>query len=299
MRLKEAITRFRSWQKFPYHYSSQDLESHRCTNCSHEFRGNYCPVCGQSGDDGRITWGSVGRSIVSIWDLQSRSLPSSIWHLIWRPGYFIGDFISGHKQISHPPANLLFTVAVIYALITQLFGIKTDISLPENSNMPEFEMVMSWLSEHPAWNMMSLTLCMIFPTWALFRYAPLHNRHTLPESVFIQLFMSTLMLICSFFTHFSVWFNLFIPFYYLVTYRQLFGFGFWDTLWRLLICGIVWMNIVFLLCFILLIPDNITDAPLYILLITSGVLLCITLIILFIGYKISKKRSAKYNNNKL
>ena len=293
MNLKENIARFRSWQKSPHYYSDQDLEDHRCANCGHEFKGNYCPVCGQNGDDGPITWSSVGKSFVSIWDLQSRSLPSSIWQLIWRPGYFIGEFISGHKQISHPPANMLFTVAVLYLIILQLFDIEIATTISGKTYMHVLEWITSWLTDHPAWNMMCFTLFMILPTWSLFRFAPLHNHHTIPESIFIQLFMSTLMLICSLFAKISPLFLILVPFYYIVTYRQLFGYGFWGTLWRLTISSVVWFNIILFFCCLIIAFDKPTDYPLHALIIISLFVLLISLIILFIGYIISKRTSKK------
>ncbi|MBQ1409294.1 MAG: DUF3667 domain-containing protein [Bacteroidales bacterium] len=291
--LKDPLARFRSWQKEPRYYSDQDLKDHRCANCGYEFKGNYCPVCGQGFDEGEITWESVWNNFTSVWDLDSRSLPSSIWHLIWRPGYFIGDYISGHKQVSHPPANLLFTVAVIYIIILQIFGVNIDFTFEGETGMHAFEWIAKWLTEHPAWNMMSFTVCMILPTWALFRHAPRHHHHTLPQSVFIQLLMSTLMMVCSLFANISAWFNLLIPFYYIVTYRQLFGYSTWGTIWRLMICSIIWLNNIFFFCCMMLLIDNPTSAPTYAIILMSFAVLLVAFIMLFIGYIISKRTSKK------
>ena len=98
MGLKKQIERFRAWQKSPVrHWEQKDGEQH-CPNCGHEFTGNYCPVCGQQACDGRITWAWVRKSILMLWGMGSRSMPYSIWQLIWRPGYFIGDYISGRVR---------------------------------------------------------------------------------------------------------------------------------------------------------------------------------------------------------
>lgn len=62
----------------------------------------------------------------------------------------IGDYISGHRQMSYPPLKMLIIVALFLVII---------------ENLPE---------------------------WSLFRYAPRHSYHTLPEGFFIQVFMATL-----------------------------------------------------------------------------------------------------------
>ncbi len=38
----------------------------------------------------------------------------------------------------------------------------------------------------------------------------------------------------------TAFFLLLIPFYYYITYRQLFGYGRWSTLWRTATCFLVW-----------------------------------------------------------
>ncbi len=37
----------------------------------------------------------------------NRSLLYSLWQLIWRPGYFISDYINGKRQVSFPPVKML------------------------------------------------------------------------------------------------------------------------------------------------------------------------------------------------
>lgn len=289
MNLKEAFVRFRTWQKTPRQYSDQNLGSHCCANCGHEFTGNYCPICGQNGNDGRITWRSVGQSLLNIWDLNSRSLPTTLWQLIWRPGYLIGEFINGRKQSCHPPVNMLFAVAVIYVIIMSIIGSGSDVSMTVKDNPSSFEAVSYWLKAHPAWGMMSATIIMIVPTWIFFRFAPLNTHHTLPQSFFIQIFMSSLMLICVLLNHLSPWLFILIPLYYYVTYRQLFGYKFWGTLWRLIACGIVWFSILTLIALVMFIFDD--DNNKSAMLIGCMFPLIIISVILAAGYWISKKTS--------
>ena len=145
---------------------------------------------------------------------------------------------------------------------------------------------------------------MILPTYLLFRFAPRHTRHTLPESIFIQLFMCTLILICSLATILLDELFWLVPFYYYITYRQFFGYRPWGTLWRLLVSAFVWL---FLLCSVFITLLIITGADQLalnedrmfvnydidnngsVLLLASFLLLAA--LPLTIGYRIGKKRA--------
>ena len=224
--------------------------------------------------------------------MDSRSLPITLWQLLWRPGYLIGEFINGRRRVCQPPLNTLFAVAVIYVIIANFFGSGSDAEITVQG-APVMEHVTNWLKNHPAWGMMTVTMVMIIPTWILFRFAPTNTRHSLPEGAFIQIFMSSLMLICTLLSNLSPWLGLLIPFYYYITYRQLFGYKFWGTLWRLIASGIVWFSIITFIALIIIMFDNDKDfdsnAPS--LLIACIFPLIIIAVILAIGYWISKKTS--------
>ena len=42
--------------------------------------------------------GSVSQSVMEVWGLGSRSIVSSVWQLLLRPGYFICDYIGGSNH---------------------------------------------------------------------------------------------------------------------------------------------------------------------------------------------------------
>lgn len=240
MNIKELYRKFRAWQKEPRRFSDQKMSEQHCACCGHDYTGKFCPVCGQAEGDGRITWSWLRKSILLLWGMDSRSMPYTIWQLIWRPGYLIGEYISGCRQVSYPPVKMIFIVVVIYAVLKQLLGLKASgLEVAADGNKILF--IVDWLVTHPGWGMIFVTMNMILPTWILFRYAPKHTRHTLPESAFIQIFMSTLMLVMIILSRtVTAFFMLLIPFYYYITYRQLFGYGRWSTLWRTATCFLVW-----------------------------------------------------------
>ena len=244
MNIKRHINRFRAWQRNPIQFSDQGLEEHCCANCGHTYSGNYCPVCGQKAGDKRITWRLVGQNFLKAWGIDSRSLPNTLLQLILRPGYLIGDYLDGRRRVSYPPVNMLFVVAVFYLIITRMFGI-TRLEHFSYSDFPAKKAILvdifNWMIDNPEWGMMSFTLFFIIPTWFFFRFAPRHSYHTFAEGILIQIYMATIVLITTFISNITYPHILpaLIIVYYYFTYRQLFGYRFWGTLWRLLLSMVV------------------------------------------------------------
>ena len=287
MNLKETLGRFRTWQNKPYHNSDEEQEEHRCANCGNVFRGNYCPVCRQDAKDGRITWRWVGKSILDVWGLDSRSLPNTLLQLFIRPGRLIGAYLDGQHQICYKPFNMLFILAIFYVVVQQLLGWDYA-ATPEDKGGKVVQMVFEWVSEHPAWNAMLISVAMIIPTWLFFHFAPRHTRHTLPEGIFIQLFMNILILVIVFLSDFFILFSLLIPVYYYIAYRQLFGYRPWGTIWRILLCFAVWFIFFVILINLLYI---FTTHPEKLPRVAIGLLLYLVALagILAFGYFVSKK----------
>lgn len=244
MNIKRHINRFRAWQRNPIQFSDQGLEEHCCANCGHTYTGNYCPVCGQKAGDKRITWRLVGQNFLKAWGIDSSSLPNTLLQLILRPGYLIGDYLDGRRRVSYPPVNMLFVVTVVYLIITQMFGI-TRLEYFSYSDVPAkyafLADIINWMIDNPEWGMMFVTLMFVIPTWFFFRFAPRHSYHTFAEGILIQIYMATLVLIATFISNITYPHILpaLIIVYYYFTYRQLFGYRFWGTLWRLLLSMVV------------------------------------------------------------
>ena len=235
----------------------QGEEEHRCNNCGFTFTGHYCPTCSQRAGLGRIGWHSVHKSVMDMWGLgsRSRSVLYSVWQLLFRAGYFIGDYISGRRQVSFPPVKMLFILAVAYAvifhwLLPEFKGLGYGIDYQElgftvdegndmtNVSKPFYE----WYETHFSWSMLILSFAIIFPTWVMFRYSLRHTRHTLPEGFFIQVLFATLMVSlfllmvpCWFiFKQITVLSIIFVVVaYFIIGYKQLFGYSLWGTVWRL------------------------------------------------------------------
>lgn len=258
MDIKTAYRRFRRWQLEPFEYKASSQASHHCHNCGNDYVGNYCPLCSQKQGVGPITWRSVVNSIGEVWGLHNRSLVYSVIQLFLRPGYFIGDYISGKRQVSFPPVKMLAIMAVLGVLVDFLTGaIHGMIKINPGEKMSYINDVFSWLNAHlgsafppPSdylsdvleWlnkhpDVLSLILLsfLIIPNYFIFRFAPRNARHTLPQGFFIQVFSTVEFLILNMFydlTGLGRLVFLFGAMLVFATYKQLFGYNVWGTLWR-------------------------------------------------------------------
>ena len=242
MDIKAVYRRFKQWQLDPFNYHVTSYESHHCYNCGNDFVGNYCPVCSQKQNMGRITWKSVGQSIVEVWGLHNRSLLYSVVQLFLRPGYFISDYISGKRQVSFPPVKMLAITSLVGIIVDKLTG-TADVTGVFNSDfdfegdkMLYLDNAFEWMNVYP--DLMSIIMLsyLIIPNYFIFRFSPRNTRHTLPQGFFIQVFSSVAFLILNMLYDItsmgSIVFVLGILLLYF-TYKQLFGYGIWGTLWRL------------------------------------------------------------------
>ena len=223
-------------------------ELHSCVNCGHEYKGNYCPACGQKATAGRITWDTVRSGVMDVWGLGSRSLVRSLWNLIVRPGRFIGDYINGKWQVSFPPVKMLVIVAVSLYFIGRLIYPEFWVGLFDDDGegpANAFEEALFWVVSHPEWAFLCLLSSLIIPTWFVFRHAPRNTRHTLPQGFFIIVFLSVQFYLWLFALSFvfkmfdvgedlglTISFILVLPLLVFIDYKVLFGYGWWGTLWR-------------------------------------------------------------------
>lgn len=236
--IKQQYKNFRQWQREPFNYELKSEQQQHCANCHQDYTGNFCPYCSQKSGIGRVTWASVAKGISLVWGMDSRSLIYSLLQLLLRPGYLISDYISGERQSSFPPVKMLLLVAIIYEIIIHWAGVREVPSDPEK----DFEFIREfalWFNNNPGWGQMIKCAFLILPTWLFFRYSPRNTHHTLPEGFYIQVFMTTLVLIIMIVTekYLGDHFYWVVLFYYIIAYHQLFGYGWWGTIWRTALAG--------------------------------------------------------------
>lgn len=225
---------FRVWQEHPISYR-MDEEEHVCNNCGHTFRGNYCPVCSQSARHGRITWLAIWQGIAQLWGIESRSAVYTLWQLFLRPGYLVRDYISGKRQVSYPPVKLLFILAAVVTLARYFFPVPAP--EPSQLGFKYLDLAFNWLNNNQNISELLQGCIVVLPTWFFFRKAPLYPRHTIPEGFYLQVYLAILSYIfySIFVENISIAFVLILC-YDFIAYKQLFGYGYWGTLWRLTTC---------------------------------------------------------------
>jgi hypothetical protein len=243
MDIKALYQRFRAWQIEPYQFQCKSKKTHQCFNCGNTFDGDYCPVCGQNYEKGPVGWVSDEKAHKPLFGLlEPGSIGSFVLQILSRPGYMISDFLKGRNQVTGSPIGVLYYIAAATLIVLSLTG-KDGSAWFESmdGNLGLYGVCLQWMVEHIDWAVLFQALLLVFPVWVLFRFAPKHSHHKLLEGFFIQAFMTSIVLICIMLRALiSDWLILLIPICNFITYRQLFGYGFWGTLWRtLLSMGIV------------------------------------------------------------
>lgn len=205
---------------------------------------------------GLINWESVRTGLMDVWGLGGRSLPRTLWHLLLRPGYLIGDYISGKLQVSFPPVKMLVIVALVVYLIinwTDPTTFEEEAVKPLSNDMGpidkfnySIQVFMNSIQTHIDWLFLLILSFLILPTWVVFRFAQQHSHHTLPQGFFIQvlncsavLLFAILLVLLNLIKIDSEFFSiifLVLTFVHLMrTYKQLFGYNWWGTTWRLVV----------------------------------------------------------------
>lgn len=272
MDFKATYNRFKRWQVKPFDNEFDTQDTQHCNNCEHDFVGNYCPYCSQKSGLGAITWKSVWHSVAEVWGMHNRSMPFTLLQLFLRPGYFISDYINGKRQVSFPPVKMLAVIAVLGVLVDLLTGaiygmfqtgtgekmayinnVFVWLNVHINGAFPPpsdyLSKMLDWLNRHP--DVLSLVMLsfLIIPNYYIFRFAPRNPHHTIPQGFFIQVFSTVVFLILNMLYDITGlgWLVFLLgTVLVFVTYKQLFGYSLWGTLWRVImsfVCAITLWSI--------------------------------------------------------
>lgn len=134
----ELLNRLRRWHQTWAQplatYDDEHASGHHCLNCGKDYEGDFCPRCGQPASVGRFTWKSLLTSLLELWDFNTRSIPSTLLQLFYRPGYLLKDYLQGRRQSYYPPIKLLVSIALVAALWAYWF-------LPDKEEKAQTEVV--------------------------------------------------------------------------------------------------------------------------------------------------------------
>ena len=198
-----------------------------CLNCHTEFIGNYCPSCGQPASTQRFTVKKALMATLEVWGMGNRSLPRTVWNLIYRPGQMIGEYLDGKRIPFFPPVKMLFVLCIFFAVESSWLGEKSiseqitssmndealKKNLKENTNntvvnfngkkISTEEMMMTvknivvWMDQHKAVELICLHSFFMLFAWMVFRKSPTRPKSTMAEHFFTQVFMSGQMMALS------------------------------------------------------------------------------------------------------
>lgn len=114
--------RIAAWQRRGVEAAPLSAESHKCLNCNTNYTGNFCPRCGQAAAVSRFTFKHALKRTLEVWGLGNRSLPRTLWHLVYRPGHMIGDYLEGRQAPYFPPVKMLFLVTAAFVVTQHIFA---------------------------------------------------------------------------------------------------------------------------------------------------------------------------------
>ena len=301
--LRQYYRRFCRWQQAVPHYENRhEGEVQHCHNCDTDYSGNFCPVCGQRAEVGRVGWQSVKDSIALLWGMDSRSLGYTLLQLLGRPGYLVRDYISGRRLVSFPPVKMLVLVCLFVVVIETVFHLENRV-LPFNKiNVKEVDDAIAWINSQKSWATLFVRCVYILPTWLAFRFAPGYPRHTLPEGFFLQVFVSVQALLLGLFCFGNeIVEYVLCEVYMYITYRQLFGYGWWGTLWRFAVVELTQWAVfltacLFVMYFFLYDAEERADADtINAFIMILSVLVLLPAVLLFVTHRINKRT---YHSNK-
>lgn len=281
--VKEWWARFRHWQVTPTKLETREaFEQHECINCGESFDGAFCPYCGQSAKTSRLTLRNALSNILDVWGLGTRSMPRALWHLLFRPGHMIADYLCGHRRPYFPPFKMLFVLTATALLLSHLLPdgeapaqpsrpvAQAEVASPpsaadeeavpvtpkESAEQPSmnetqrvtriiydmWNLAMEKIPASPAMLLLGWQFLFALSTGVFFRRSPHMGRVTFTEQFYAQVliacqmqFLSILYMLITFSGTEGYQMN--IPFRYMVAYalidyKQLYGYGWWGTLWR-------------------------------------------------------------------
>ena len=237
--IRHALSRLSAWQRKSVEAQPLSAEKHECLNCGTAFTGNFCPRCGQSAAVARFTFRHALSKTLEVWGLGNRSLPRTLWHLIYRPGYMIGDYLEGRQAPYFPPIKMLFLVTAAFVVTQHVvapdameriyddattriteqkievsegegaYPLKKDVLEGMNNFIDAFDNVTDFFRQNQAIELILGHALFALVTVRVFRRSPSRPKMNLTECFFAQILIASQLmmvsLVCLVATQGSMW----------------------------------------------------------------------------------------------
>ena len=284
MEIKDKYRRFGEWKQQPHQVAPLSEDEHECATCSTHYEGNYCPRCGQSARIGRYSFKKALLLFLDVWGVGNRGMFRSIRDLLLRPGYMIRDYLRGMQMAYFPPFKMLFLLCTLSFLIDSGLNIQginryklymqeqkeyaeqkkaeaqNNKTLTEASRATKMAVQdMMYLAEEKIkeyyqFVMLGSLLVFSLPLWLLIRRCPAIPDLRLSECFVSMVYIANIILIYSLIPSLLCFsfkaesrFNLVAVLLAVIPIKQLSGYSYWGTIWRLLLALIPFIFILLLL----------------------------------------------------
>jgi hypothetical protein len=109
-------------EKIEQNPKETDLENTECKNCKTQFKGNFCPNCGQSVYEFEKPFRFLIVDLVgNIFAFDTR-LWKSMSSLIFRPGKFVEEYLNGRRARYMSPFRLYIFVSFLFFLFLSIYA---------------------------------------------------------------------------------------------------------------------------------------------------------------------------------
>lgn len=283
MEVKDRYRRFGEWKQRSHQVAPLSDEAHECATCGTHYEGNYCPRCGQSARIGRYSFKKALLLFLDVWGVGNRGMFRSIRDLILRPGYMIRDYLQGMQMAYFPPFKMLFLLCTLSFLIDSGLNIqginryklymeqekeyaeqkkaeaqndKTLSEVRRTSAIAAQDVIYlteEKIKENYQFVMLFSLLVFSLPLWMLLRHSPAIPDLRLSECFVSMVYITNMLLIYSLIPSLLCFsfkaesrIDLLVLLLAVIPIKQLSGYSYWNTIWRLLLALIPFVFILFL-----------------------------------------------------
>lgn len=289
MSIKSLYQEIKQWnaklkvkRKEPIAIPAVDHTYHVCQHCEYGFSGRICPQCGMPAEHVRFTFKRLIHNFLDIWGMGNRPMFRTMRDLIWRPGYMINDYLSGHHLSYFPPFKMLAVLTIFIFFVALIFGFKDPLvgksvadalnkisGLSKNSKIA-FDYVgrlLVYLDKNDLYRILLQNLIVVPAAWFVFR----KKGFNLVETFFSQIYINCQIHLITLVWMLIVWElppTVFLPYYMpaslaililMLDYKQLYELTVWQAIWHTILFVLLIFAFYFFLLFLLLIGVNIFD----------------------------------------
>jgi hypothetical protein len=143
----------------------------------------------------RITMKRAVLTFMETWGLGSRNIFYTMWHLLWRPGYMISDYVNGRRKRYLQPFFMFFVLTLILVQLAWVLKVQTpknrDVTLLAYNLLRDhndkftvdqsmkilktaqwLDVVHDWRDENRGWDILIQSMGVLIATWLLWRKSP-------------------------------------------------------------------------------------------------------------------------------